>query len=909
MHHVDAAAAATDDAERELREDLAALLAAHDCVTLVARYAAPPDGREDGRTTAARQFCAVDDALAWVRRMGAQGASLYVHRNPVARGRLFRRDKNRDPRQVAEGEFGNPPSIEDVAAYEWMVLDVDPLPEADQADVRARAVEALRTLGLPLFCVMDSGRGVQAQLRLAEPAEPTEANRRLYRACARALHAALAVRLRGVACEVDESVKNVNRFTRLVGTVNQKTGRRAAFLERAGAAVPHLAALAALLGVEAASESAPVRDAVTVADPYLQERVSELVAEGWEPSPAQCEALVEAATAAPDPDALSEIGRARVREFGFPPGGSGGERPKRELQLARELLEAGEPVAGVAGFLAQPGRHCTDGGQGDPRRALARNLAKVISVADLGDWRWNADEEMSVEEYAAWYRTEGPGAEARVLRLDDDMPPVPFTEDEIAQLFVDQHVGEIVYCAQRGVDAGWHFWRGHVWRSDEVRRAWAVCRNIARRMAATADEPGARLRLSRAQTVAQAARLAGTDPRIARSLADFDRDPDLLNAPNGVLHLPTGELRPHDRGQLMTKSTAVPVGEPGRPPERFLSALRDWTGGDEETIAYLQQVCGLALSGRVLEHVIVFVWGPGANGKSALVGVLRGVLGDYAVVTPTQTLTVAGGQQHPTDLASLRGARLVVASETEQGVAWAEARIKQLTGGDPIAARFMRQDFFTYTPQFTLLVVGNHRPSLRTVDAAIARRMHLIPFSRVIPPDQQDRRLVERLIADEGPAILRWMVEGFLAYCAAGKLERPAAVAAATQDYLDAENDLGQWLAECTEKGASHRCLARDLYESWRHWCQRNGVREPGAQKTLTERLTLTGHRTSTLHGVAQLHGIALTLGEADRLKAAREFRADDVRAAARSLGGRAQTVAADPAAGAPDSEGPEPPF
>ena len=149
---------------------------------------------------------------------------------------------------------------------------------------------------------------------------------------------------------------------------------------------------------------------------------------------------------------------------------------------------------------------------------------------------------------------------------------------------------------------------------------------------------------------------------------------------------------------------------------------------------YLRRVAGYCLTGLTTEHALFFLWGTGANGKSVFVKTLAGIMGDYAVTAPMTTFVVTRSEQHPTNLAMLRGARLVVATETEAGQRWAEARIKMMTGGDRIAARFMRGDFFEFTPQFKLVIVGNHRPSLRGVDEAIRRRLHLIPFTVTIRP-------------------------------------------------------------------------------------------------------------------------------------------------------------------------------
>ena len=152
-----------------------------------------------------------------------------------------------------------------------------------------------------------------------------------------------------------------------------------------------------------------------------------------------------------------------------------------------------------------------------------------------------------------------------------------------------------------------------------------------------------------------------------------------------------------------------------------------------------------------------FAYGTGANGKSRFTDALAGLMGDYHTTAPIETFIASNVDRHPTDLAGLMGARLVTAVETEQGRRWAEAKIKTITGGDRVKARFMRQDFFEYVPQFKLLTVGNHKPGLRAVDEAMRRRMNLLPFVVTIPPAERDSQLGEKLRA-EWPGILGWAI-------------------------------------------------------------------------------------------------------------------------------------------------------
>ena len=197
-------------------------------------------------------------------------------------------------------------------------------------------------------------------------------------------------------------------------------------------------------------------------------------------------------------------------------------------------------------------------------------------------------------------------------------------------------------------------------------------------------------------------------------------------------------------------------------------------------------------------------------------------MGDYHRTASIETFTVSNMDRHPTDLAGLRGARLVTATETEEGRRWAESRIKQLTGGDIISARFMRPDFFEYVPQFTLIIVGNHKPGLRSVDEAIRRRFHLIPFNITNTEKERDPSLGDKL-KDEWPGILHWCIEGCLAWQKQG-LAAPKAVLEATAAYLESEDAFAAWIDEECERNANAWTRTSELFASWRAWAERSGV-------------------------------------------------------------------------------------
>jgi putative DNA primase/helicase len=297
-------------------------------------------------------------------------------------------------------------------------------------------------------------------------------------------------------------------------------------------------------------------------------------------------------------------------------------------------------------------------------------------------------------------------------------------------------------------------------------------------------------------------------------------------------------MRPHRLEDFCTKMTAVAPAPARTGCPKWKKFLKRAQQGDKEPIAFLQRVSGYGLTGFTHEHQLFFLYGTGRNGKGVCGRTIAGIMAKYAVTAPMETFTATNHTQHPTELAMLQGARLVTAQETEEGRRWAEARIKSMTGGDRITARFMRQDFFSFDPQFKLLIVGNHKPSLRGVDEAMRARMNFIPFSVTIPEKDRDKQLTEKL-KQEWPAILRWMIDGCLKWQKKG-LCPPAAVRAATEEYLAEEDAVSTWFGECCERDGSGRENTADLYRSWKGWAEGAGE-FIGSMKRLNQALQARG--------------------------------------------------------------------
>lgn len=424
------------------------------------------------------------------------------------------------------------------------------------------------------------------------------------------------------------------------------------------------------------------------------------------------------------------------------------------------------------------------------------------------------------------------------------------TDDALALSFTSHYAEDWRYCAAWGK---WLVWTATHWQADETLLVHHLIRSICREAAVKVDSHRLAAKLLASSTVGGVDRLARSDRRHASTSDEWDADLFALNTPGGVVDLKAGRLRQHDRVDRMTKlATASPRGSC----PLWLAFLQDVTGGDEELQAYLQRMVGYCLTGATIAHALFFLYGTGANGKSVFVNTLATILGDYATSAPMDTFMEARGDRHPTDLAGLRGARFVSSIETEQGRRWNESKVKAITGGDKVSARFMRQDFFEYLPQFKLVIAGNHKPSIRNVDEAMKRRLHLIPFTVTVPPERRDGQLTEKLLA-ERDGILAWAVEGCLAWQRDG-LKPPACVVSATEEYFDEEDAIGDFLEEEAQRFEQARVAVADVFQRWQEWATRRGE-YVGTSRWLAQQLANRGFPRTRMHaGVKALAGLSL---------------------------------------------------
>jgi putative DNA primase/helicase len=420
---------------------------------------------------------------------------------------------------------------------------------------------------------------------------------------------------------------------------------------------------------------------------------------------------------------------------------------------------------------------------------------------------------------------------------------VPLTEDDIAEDFSLKYGGKLLFDHHAGK---WFFWTGVYWKANETEMAFDHARRLCR------AHRGESSKMASRKAAEGVEHMARRDQRLAVTSEIWDRDPFLLGTPGGTVDLKSGEVKPPNQKEYITKSVAVSPAPKGTPFPVFKKFLMEATSGDMDLQRFLQQWAGYCLTGDTREQALMFIYGTGGNGKGVFVKVLTEIISGYAKVAAMDTFVATRNQRHLTELAMLMGARLVTASETEQNQRWSESRINQLTGNDPITANFMRQDHFTYVPQFKLLLVGNHKPKLGSVNEASRRRFNIVPF--VHKPPVPDKAL-EAKLREEYPAILRWMIEGCLDWQANG-LVRPAVVTSTTSEYFEEQDLLAQWIQTKCDCGPGKTASAAKLYETFRDFALASGE-DPGTMTSFGSMLSHHGFEKKKSGGIVYI-GISL---------------------------------------------------
>ncbi|MFI8105893.1 phage/plasmid primase, P4 family [Streptomyces sp. NPDC086023] len=403
---------------------------------------------------------------------------------------------------------------------------------------------------------------------------------------------------------------------------------------------------------------------------------------------------------------------------------------------------------------------------------------------------------------------------------------------------------------------GWYVWDSYRWKRTGGEKAAIWAAGDMAEALPLHDPRGTFTDRELAQHRKRAMSTSGVKAMLAQAKAapGLALDPDVLDGdkfalctPGGVVDLCTGELRAPDPSRdLHSRATFVPP--EAIPTPRFTRFLDETFGDDDkgrEMIGFLHLLLGYSITGDVGGQVLPFLYGIGANGKSALMDVVIKLLGDYADVAPPGFLMERGKfNEHSTELTELHGRRLFVCSELKPHDKFDEARVKLLTGGDRLKARRMRQDFFSFEPTHKLWLLGNHRPEVGTGGHAFWRRIRLIPFDRVVPAERKIDNLAEELVRDEGPGILHWMVQGARAYLATKpSLVGPNVVRTATQAYANTEDHIGRFLAECcttAADGGDYREFKVEqglLYRAYGTWCSEGEGLRPATVRAFATRI------------------------------------------------------------------------
>jgi len=406
-----------------------------------------------------------------------------------------------------------------------------------------------------------------------------------------------------------------------------------------------------------------------------------------------------------------------------------------------------------------------------------------------------------------------------------------------ARRLADLHGSDLRYCQERGI---WYVWNGRLWAPNDRDALGRLSKSVIdalveearRKQQEAADAKDAKGKAdaadlwNHARASGQAYRIKGmlelaqSEPGIGVRVDQLDADPWAFNVLNGTIDLRTGKLRAHRREDLCTKIAPVEF-DPAAECPLWMKFLNEIMDDNAELIGFLGRATGYTLTGLTREQILLMLIGRGANGKSTFLETLFWLMGDYARRTEFSTFLAKPTDGIRNDLARLAGARFVASVETERGRRLAEVEVKQLTGGDTITARFLYHEAFEFRPAFKVWLAANARPTIRGTDDAIWRRIRLVPFDVIIPEQQRDGDLPEKL-RGELPGILAWAVRGCLEWQQV-KLKPPVEVVEATRAYRVEQDTLAAFIEECCEVDADARVRSSDLWAKWQAWAQAHG--------------------------------------------------------------------------------------
>lgn len=785
-----------------------------------------------------------------------QPEGIYITMNPVADD-LLARAANRLKPTAAKSSATDA----DITGRRWLLIDVDPVRpsgvsanDAEKAsawEVLDAVLEDLASRGWPSPLIVDSGNGFHAWYRIDLPANDGDQVRHCLQA--------LAAKHDTPEAKVDTTVFNSSRIVKLPGTWARKgdqVGERAHRMARV----------------------LTVPDAISTVSADL---VAALAAERPAPSPK--------ASSAPS---ASANGHHATNGHHKANGHARHTRRAGRLSVADRCRMYVEKLPGaVAGERGHDktfhaarviwNDFALDESEGYP--ILEAFNARCSPPWDERDLRRKWDEAVKAGE-------DNRGSKVGDSATRSSSPPLPrppgsavgdLDPFELTDLGNGRRLAavcgeDIRFVADRGT---WFVWDGSRWEEDAGRvaveakaksmcREWAVqaaaaVGDAAKEVATAGDDKDA-AKLANESLAAAKAELAfamrtqdkralGRMIEMARSetviLVDtygklFDREPWLFNAANGTIDLRTGELRPHNRDDYLTRISPVEYDQAAVCP-RYLTFLAAIFAGDSDLVAYIRGLSGVCITGDVSEHMLNVFYGGGSNGKGTLIeAAWLPVLGDYGAKIAETVLVNDGRDRHPTERADLAGVRLAVASETGQTGKLDESRVKELTGGDTVTARKMRQDFFSFAPTHKLILLTNHKPRVVGTDHGIWRRMRLVPFAvrfwrqADIDADpsgvfdatlKADPTLADALRA-EAPGILADMVRNAVDFHNTRELRPPAVITNATREYRQSEDTLGQYFEERVVADPNGRLPAGELFANYKAWAESLGLKPAGSR-------------------------------------------------------------------------------
>lgn len=445
--------------------------------------------------------------------------------------------------------------------------------------------------------------------------------------------------------------------------------------------------------------------------------------------------------------------------------------------------------------------------------------------------------------------------------------PYPRTDLGNAHRLVDRHGVNLRWCEAWQT---WLIWDGKRWTRDPNLGAERYAHETVEAMYRAAwkiDDTDQQKEFSKFALTSQGGQRIQAMLRCARALQEVAGVPDqfdvndwTFNVFNGTVDLLNGALLPHRREDYITRLAPV-VCDPLEECPLWLSFLNTIFQGNEELIGFLQRACGYALAGTARERCLFVLWGSGDNGKSTFLELLRDLMGDYGHKMPKEVVSEMsrrGGQANP-DVAALKGKRFCYFSETTTGGRLSEAFIKELTGNEAIWARDVYEKGFNFVPQFKIFLGTNHKPRIIDPGKAFWNRVRLIPFTYSIPKAEQDPGFKDRLW-EERSGILNWMLAGAREWLANG-LQVPAIVEAATAQYREEQDTLGQFVAECcvADPLGQMKTRQKEVYDRYVAWCSENHESFVMKSREFRDRMIDRGFRCDvSTGGFPYLFGIGL---------------------------------------------------